>query len=334
MFDRPLDHQFIFSDNITPIILYPPSRHPILWLIRFNELFPFLLRSYKADLYLSTDGWMPLHTKVKTVNVIHDLNFEHYPQNLPFWYRQYYRYYFPRFARKSTRLATVSEFSKNDIVKKYKVNPEKIDVVYNGCNAKYKPIGPLQKDNTLWKYSGDHPYFVFVGSLHPRKNLTNLLKAFDIFKVNNNSDIRLLIVGEKRWWTEEINRVYENMLYRHEVTFTGRVDSVELNKIISSAIAMTYVSIFEGFGIPILEAFNCETPLITSNNTSMPEIAGNAALFVDPFSPESIAEAMEKIALNKNLRDELIAKGCIQRENFSWQKSADKLWNCIEKALE
>ena len=334
VFDRPFDHQFIFSDNITPIILYPPSRHPILWHIRFNELFPFLLRSYKADLYLSTDGWMPLHTKVKTVNVIHDLNFEHYPQNLPYWYRQYYRYYFPRFARKSTRLATVSEFSKNDIVKKYKVDPEKIDVVYNGCNEKFKPIGSLQKDNTQWKYSGDHPYFVFVGSLHPRKNLTNLFKAFDIFKVNNNSDIRLLIVGEKRWWTEEINRVYENMLYRHEVTFTGRVDSLELNKIISSALAMTYVSIFEGFGIPILEAFNCETPLITSNNTSMPEIAGDAALFVDPFSPESIAEAMEKIALNKSLREELIAKGSIQRENFSWQKSADKLWNCVEKALE
>jgi glycosyltransferase involved in cell wall biosynthesis len=334
VFDRPFDHQFVFSENVRPVILYPPSRHPFLWQLRFDILFPSLLRKYKADLYLSTDGWMPLFTKVKTVNVIHDLNFEHFPDNLPFWYRQYYRFYFPRFARKSTRLATVSEFSKNDIVSRYKVSRDKIDVVYNGCNENYRPTGPLQIDNTRWKYTNHEPYFVFVGSLHPRKNLINLFKAFDIFKARNSNSIKLLIVGEKRWWTEKINRVYQNMLYRHEVVFTGRVDPVELNKIIGSALAMTYVSFFEGFGIPIVEAFNCETPLITSNTTSMPEIAGDAAILVNPISADSIAEAMAKIAFDEKLRKELIAKGRIRREDFSWQKSADKLWNCIEKAVE
>lgn len=334
VFDRPFDHQFIFSDNIKPVILYPTSRHPFLWHVRFDLLFPFLLQKHKADLYLSTDGWMPLHTKVKTVNVIHDLNFEHFPENLPFWYRLYYRYYFPRFARKSTRLATVSEFSKNDIANIYKVSPDKIDVVYNGCNEKYKPIGPLQIDNTRWKYTHHQPYFVFVGSLHPRKNLINLFRAFDTFKAKNSSNIKLLIVGEKRWWTEKINRVYDHMLYRHEVLFTGRVDSMELNKIIGSALAMTYVSFFEGFGIPVLEAFYCETPLITSNTTSMPEIAGDAALLVNPFSADSIAEAMAKISSDENLRKDLIAKGRIRRENFSWQKSADKLWQCVDKVIE
>jgi glycosyltransferase involved in cell wall biosynthesis len=334
VFDRPFDHQFIFSDNITPVVLRPPSRHPFLWHVRFDELFPFLLKKHKADLYFSTDGWMPLYTKVKTVNVIHDLNFEHYPENLPFWYRRYYKHYFPRFARKSTRLATVSEFSKNDIVTKYNVGPEKIDVVYNGCNENYKPTGPLQIDNTRWKYTQDQPYFVFVGSLHPRKNLVNLFKAYDAFKAMTGSNVKLLIVGERRWWTEKINRVFEHMLYRHEVMFTGRVDSVELNKIIGSAVAMTYVSYFEGFGIPILEAFTCEIPLITSSTTSMPEIAGDAALYVNPFSHESIADAMVKIEADENLRKDLIAKGRIRREEFSWQKSADKLWQCVEKVME
>ena len=334
VFDRKWDKEFIFSNNVKPVILYPPSRHPVLWHLRFNELFPFLLLKHKADLYLSTDGWMPLHSSIKTVNVIHDINFEYYPKDLPFWYRNYYRYYFPRFARKATRLATVSEYSKADIVKRYNVSSEKIDVVYNGCNEKFRAISLLQKDSTRMEYSSNCNYFVFVGSLHPRKNLINLFKAFEIFKNTTSSNIKLLIVGEKRWWTDEINNTYENLKNKEDIVFTGRVDETKLNNIIGSALAMTYVSYFEGFGIPILEAFHCETPLITSNVTSMPEIAGGAALSVDPFSSESISSAMIQIATNESLRQNLIAKGRIQRQKFSWQKSSDFLWNCVEKAME
>ena len=334
VFDRKWDKEFIFSDNIKPLILYPPSRHPFLWQLRFDELFPFLLMKQKADLYLSTDGWMSLNTKVKTVNVIHDLNFECYPKDLPFWCRKYYQFYFPRFARKSTRLATVSEYSKSDIVNRYHIPVGKIDVVYNGCNEKYKATMPLQQDKIRWEYCFNQPYFVFVGSLHPRKNLINLFKAFDLFKTQSDTSIKLLIVGKKRWWTDEINLTFENMKHKEDVIFTGHVESDRLSDIIGSSLAMTYVSYFEGFGIPILEAFNCETPLITSNVTSMPEIAGDAALFVDPFSPESIANAMNQVAFNENLRKDLIAKGRIRRQDFSWQKSADLLWNCVEKAME
>jgi glycosyltransferase involved in cell wall biosynthesis len=333
VFDRKWNEEFIFSENVKPVILYPPSRHPFLWQLRFDILFPLLLHRYKADLYLSTDGWMPLFTGIKTVNVIHDLNFEYFPKDLPFWYRNYYRIYFPRFARKSTRLATVSEYSKADISKRYKVPAEKIDVVFNGCNEKYKAIDTLQQENTRKDFSFGKPYFVFVGSLHPRKNLVNLFKAFDIFKQTTCSNVKLLVVGEKRWWTEEINSTFENLTYKEDIVFTGRVNEEDMNRLISSALAMTYVSYFEGFGIPILEAFHCETPLITSNVTSMPEIAGDAALFIDPFSPESISNAMTQLATNEILRQELIAKGRIQKEKFSWQRSADLLWNCVEKVI-
>ena len=335
VFDRKWDDSFIFSKNVKPVILYPPSRHPILWHLRFNELFPFLLLKYKADLFLSTDGWMPLYTNVKTVNVIHDINFEYYPKDIPFWYRNYYKFYFPRFARKATRLATVSEYSKADISKRYNIPAEKIDVVYNGCNEKFSAIDSLQKDKTRLEFSNNCDYFVFVGSLHPRKNLINLFKAFDIFKNNiTDSKIKLLIVGEKRWWTEEINNTYENLNHKEDIIFTGRVNEEQLNRLIGSALAMTYVSYFEGFGIPIIEAYNCETPLITSNVTSMPEIAGDAALLIDPFLPESISNAMIQIATNESLRQTLIDKGRMQRQKFSWQRSADLLWKCIEKALD
>ena len=334
VFDRKWDDSFIFSKNVKPVILYPPSRHPILWHLRFNELFPFLLLKYKADLFLSTDGWMPLYTSIKTVDVIHDINFEYYPKDIPFWYRNYYKYYFPRFARKATRLATVSEYSKADISKRYNIPAEKIDVVYNGCNEKFRAIDSLQKNKTRLEFSNNCDYFVFVGSLHPRKNLINLFKAFDIFKNTiSDSKIKLLIVGEKRWWTEEINNTFENLNHKKDIIFTGRVNEEQLNRIIGSSLAMTYVSYFEGFGIPILEAFYCETPLITSSVTSMPEIAGGAALIIDPFLPESISNAMIQVASNESLRQTLIDKGRIQRQKFSWQKSADLLWKCIEKAI-
>lgn len=334
VFDRKWDNQFIFSDNIKPVILYPPSRHPFLWHLRFDYLFPILISKYKPDLFLSTDGWMPINTNVKTVNVIHDINFEYYPKDLPFWYRKYYRYYFPRFAKKATRLATVSEYSRSDIAKKYNIPENKIDVLYNGCSDNFFPIPKSEQENIRLKYSDNKPYFVFVGSIHPRKNLANLFKAFDLFKNQQLSSIKLLIVGEKRWWTEEMNLIFQNMFFKNDVVFTGRVDSTELNKIIGSAIAMTYVSYFEGFGIPILEAFNCGTPLITSNITSMPEIAGDAALFTDPFSPGSIADAMKKISNNEVLRNDLVQKGYKRKELYNWDKSASLLWNCIEKAVE
>ena len=124
------------------------------------------------------------------------------------------------------------------------------------------------------------------------------------------------------------------MGFNDDIIFSGRLSGEDLHKVIASALAMTYVSYFEGFGIPIIEAFNCNTPVITSNITSMPEVAGDAALLIDPFSVESISEAMKKIAFDKKIRSELIDKGKIRKLDFTWQKSADRLWNSIEKTFQ
>ena len=124
------------------------------------------------------------------------------------------------------------------------------------------------------------------------------------------------------------------MKHKEDVIFTDRVSTEELNKLISAAHAMAYVSLFEGFGIPLLEAMHCETAIITSNITSMPEIAKDAALLVDPYSVESITNAMLKISKDENLRQQLIEKGKIIRNDFSWQKTSELLWNCIEKAAK
>jgi glycosyltransferase involved in cell wall biosynthesis len=163
--------------------------------------------------------------------------------------------------------------------------------------------------------------------------LANLFRAFDKFKDVDKNSVKLIIVGSKKWWKGEIEDTYNSMKHKDEVILLGRVEPDELGKLLSSALALTYVSFFEGFGIPILESFYAETPVITSKTTSMPEVAGDAALLVDPFSIDEIAEAMNEISNNKDLRKQLIEKGKIRRNNFSWDLSANNLWNSIQKTI-
>jgi len=333
LFDRKFDDQFIFADNVKPMIVRPQARHPFLYFIWFELSIPWILRKIKADLFLSPDGYISLRSDLKSIAVFHDLNFEHYPEDLPWLERNYYRFFFPRFARKANRIATVSEFSKKDIVDCYSVDHKKIDVVYNGANELYSPVSPSIQTDTRNQFSNGHPYFLFIGALHPRKNLCNLFKAFDEFKSSSNSDTKLLIVGAKKWWTSEIRNTYDSLKHHNDVVFTGRLSAEALQQVLGSALALTYISYFEGFGIPIIEAFRAEVPVITSNVTSMPEVAHDAALIIDPFSVADIKDAMIRIAEDPKLRHELINKGKKRRKDFSWDKSAENLWNCIEKTL-
>ncbi len=333
IFDRPFHEEFIFSSNVKAIVIGPQARHPVLYYIWFELSVRYILKKIKADLFLSPDGYLSLSTKVPSVVVFHDLNFEHYPADLPRAERWYYRTFFNKYARKARRIATVSEFSRADIVKQYGIDPALIDVVYNGANEYYTPVDAKTKHDTLARFTKGRPCFLFVGALHPRKNLVNLFRAFDIFKVTDTSDSMLLIAGARKWWTGEIEKVYEGMKFSQCVVFTGRLESKEMRDVLGSATALTYVSYFEGFGIPIVEAFRCGTPVVTSNVTSMPEIAGNAALLVDPFNPNEIAAAMSRIATDQPLRQQLISTGFERAEVFTWDKSAERLWQTIEKVM-
>ncbi|MCC6690674.1 MAG: glycosyltransferase family 4 protein [Bacteroidia bacterium] len=332
-FDREFDEEFLFAENVTPIILSPQARHPFLYYIWFEYSIAHLLRDLKPDLFLSPDGYLSLNSKTKQLAVIHDINFKHYPNDLPFFERKYYNYFFPKYAQKAARIATVSQFSKKDIVTEFGIDAEKIDVVYDGVNEIFSPVTLLERQAVKQKYTGGADYFVFVGALHPRKNIVRLFKAYDEFRKSHTNNVKLLVVGKKMWWTDEIENTYENMSFKTDVHFTGRLLPEELSRVIASSIALTYVTYFEGFGIPILEGFRCETAVITSNVTSMPEVAGDAALLVDPFSVESIKGAMLLLANDEPLRQSFIEKGKLQRQQFSWNRTARLLWESIEKAV-
>ncbi|MGC8866237.1 MAG: glycosyltransferase family 4 protein [Bacteroidales bacterium] len=333
VFDRPYHPSYIYGSNVTPLVAFPPARHPVLFLIWFEISLPRIIMRYKPDLFFSPDGYISLSTQIPTLAVIHDLNFEHRPGDLPFFARNYYRFFFKRFARKAQRIATVSEFSRQDIAILYGIDHQAIDVVYNGASDSYRPLSLEEIQHVRNNYSGGEPYFLFVGSLHPRKNLAHLFAAFDIFKTRTESKVKLLIAGGRQWWTRELQQALDGMIFKKEVIFTGRVSEEMLPRITASAFALTYVSYFEGFGIPIIEAMQSGVPVITSNVTSMPEVAGDAALLADPYDPDSIATAMEKMWKDAPLRQQLIEKGFERARHFTWDRSAALLWESIEKTM-
>ena len=264
---------------------------------------------------------------------MHDLNFEHYPEDTPLLARKFYRKYFPLYAKKAIRIATVSEFTKKDITEQYGIAANGIDVVGNGANTLFAPSTEEDKINTRKKYSSGCPYFLYVGALHPRKNIPVLLKAFDEFRKEFSSTIKLIIAGGKMWKNEQLEEVYDSMQFRDEVIFTGRLSTDELKDVLASAMALSYIPYFEGFGIPIVEAMYSGVPVITSNVTAMPEVAGEAALLVDPRSVDSVKDAMMRIVKDEKLRKELILKGEIRKKDFSWDRTAELLWKCILKTV-
>ena len=333
LFDRQFSDEFIFSDNITPLMLFPPTRHPFLTEFYFRKILPPVLKKIKADIFFSPDGWVPIKTDIPVHTVIHDLNFEHFPEFLPQYALRHYKKCFPKYAHKATRIATVSEYTKQDLHKTYNIPLEKIDVVYNGANEIYSPIPEKEQQEVKNKYANSEDYFIFVSSIHPRKNLENTLTAFYKFKEKTGSNAKFIIVGSVMFKSNSVNKALNSSSHKKDVIFLGHIDTSTLHKLLASAIALLYVSFFEGFGIPIVEAMKCGTPVITSNVTSMPEVAGNAAITVNPHKPDEIALAMEKIFSDNILREKLIKLGIERSKNFSWEKSANLLWKSINKVL-
>jgi glycosyltransferase involved in cell wall biosynthesis len=331
LFDRAFDAQFIFNENVRPLVGGPPSRHPVLWYWWFQFTIPRLLKKSAANLFISPDGYLPTKPSIPSIPVIHDINFHHQKDNLDRIAGAYMRHYFPLFARAGARVATVSEYSKNDIAETYQVPKDKIDVVYNGVGDFFKVIGAKKRQSMRNKLSDGKPYFVFVGALNPRKNIDGMLAAYQIYR-QRGGQAHFVVVGNKMLWNESLKRSIEEHPYQSDIHFTGRLEGEALNEVLGAAQALAFVSHFEGFGIPILEAFKSEVPVITANNSSMPEVSGDAALLCDSRDPQNIAEAYLKTD-RAETRKTLIEKGLQQVKHFNWERSADMMWASIEKTI-
>ncbi len=334
LFDRPFDPKFIPAENVEGVVVAPPARHAILWWWWFEMAIPSVLKRHKIDVFLSPDSYCSLRSKVPTVMVCHDIAFCHYPEQVPFHGRVFYRHYVPKYLQRAERIISVSEFTKQDIIRTYQTSEAKIAVACNGVRSVFRTLNEAEKKGVREKYSQGQDYFFYLGSVHPRKNIARLIQAFDQFKVKNPSPIKLLIGGRLAWQTTAIEQALTNAQHRADIHLLGYLDEEQLSAVLGAALALTYPSLFEGFGVPLLEAMHAEVPILTSNSSSLPEVAGDAAILVEPKDVKSISEGMRALYNSPTTRNSLVEKGRWQRQKFSWRKAASIIWDNILQAYQ
>lgn len=333
IFDRKYSEKFIFGANVQPLVAFPPARHPFLYYAFFEWAVPRILKREKSDVFFSPDGFLSLRTQVPTVMVEHDIAYKHFPEQIDLLTRKYYQYFVPKYLAKAQKVLTVSEFSKKDMVESLGIYKDKINVVYTGANPLYKPLSDIEISETRSQFSQGNPYFLYVGSIHPRKNIPRLIRAFDIFKSRTQAPHKLLLAGRMAWQTGEVSETLKGLENPDSVVFLGYTGMDVLPKIVGAAYALAYPSLFEGFGIPIIESLQCGVPVLTSLTSSMPEAAGEGGLLVDPYSVEAIAEGLIRLYQDPVLYQQCAQKGLMHAQNFSWDKTALAVWEAIAEIL-
>ena len=332
--DRPYESPVVLSNNIHLIVVPPKARHPILWHYWYNVKVPLLLKKIKASLFISPDGFCSLTTKVPQITIIHDLAFLQYPKAIKKSHLYYYNTFTPKFIKKSKAIITVSEYSKMAIMEKYGTENNKINIVYNAAHKVYKPLAWQEHFAVKQQYTSGNEYFVCVCSIHPRKNIISLLKAFSIFKKWQKTNHQLVLIGRLAWKNNAFTQLLQTYKYKDDVILLGHLQPAAIAPLVAASYCAIYPSLYEGFGVPILEAMQCQVPIITSNCTGMLEAGGNAALYANPNDVEDIAAKMQQIYKDETLRNEHIQKGIAHVENFSWDSSALKMCTIINETIK
>jgi len=321
--------------HLTTPLSYKPWRLSVLLAhivqITQDSLFP------TVDIFHATDHLLPRFAQVKSVFTLHDLIFLFHPETHKPLNRWFLTLMMPRFLRVADAIIAVSECTKRDAVRCYGVPEEKITVIYEGVNPRFCPAGPEAVAAVRQKYGLPEHFILYVGTIEPRKNLSALLEAFVALQnrlaTRDAAALRLVFVGKKGWLYEGFFRRLRELGLEDRAFFTGYVPDEDLPAIYSAADLFVFPSLYEGFGLPVLEAMACGTPVICSDTSSLPEVAGDAALMVPPTDVRALAEAMERMLCDAQMRTTLREKGLAWVRRFTWEKTAQQTVS-VYKGLE
>lgn len=271
--------------------------------------------------------------KIKVITVVHDLVALLFPakhNRKAVWME---KFFIKKAIKKSALICAVSKNTKKDLVKKIKCDEKKIHILHNAASEIFKQISTEKLAETIKKTDFPQHFILITGTLEPRKNITSLIKAFAQIS-KKFSKHKLLIAGKKGWYYDEIFKTVKDLELEGKVEFLGYVSDEDLITLYNLAEVFVYPSLYEGFGIPPIEAMQCGCPVVTSNTSSLPEVVSDAALQVEPNNIEKMAYEIESLLKDKKLRQKMIARGFKQAMKFSWQKSAKKALELFEKALQ
>ena len=303
------------------------------------------MQSAPPDVLFVPSHVLPVVHPRRCVVTVHDLGYHYYPEAHTLFQNAYLRWSTRYNARTATRVLADSEATRKDLLRYYGISEERIVVVYPGRDETLVPVKDPQALNAVRaRYGLSAPYFLYVGTLHPRKNLVRLVNAFaaltsadrarsepaDLGRADRMSEPQLVLAGQKGWLSEEIFAQVRKLGLEDRVILTGYVPDADLTGLLSGALAFVFPSLYEGFGLPVLEAMACGTPVICSSVSSLPEVGGDAALQIDPLDTEALAEAMHQVITDVGLRTTLVERGYEQVQRFSWQRSAGQVLQVLE----
>ncbi|MCU0481823.1 MAG: glycosyltransferase family 4 protein [Anaerolineae bacterium] len=322
--------------QLAPNFTYKPSRITPKWWARIwhRAQIPYAIENIigGVDIFHATDFVLPpLRKKTKSIVTIHDLSYIRVPETASPSLKAYLDGVVPRSLQRATHIHAVSEMTRQDLMNLYHIPPEKISVIFNAVESHFKPTTPSAE--IFAKYQIPNvPYIITVGTVQPRKNYSRLVKA--LAQLRFKHDIHLVVVGGRGWLEDEFYATIRDTKMIDYVHLTGFVSDEDLPALYTGAVAMAFPSLYEGFGIPILEAMACGIPVVSSNTSSLPEVADDATLLIDPYSIEEIHNALEKVITDQNLREILIQRGFKQAKKFTWEQSAHQLLGLYRQLLE
>jgi glycosyltransferase involved in cell wall biosynthesis len=330
-----LEHPAMFEyPNIRVVEVRGASRPAAQALWRQSAL-PRRIRELGVDVFHFPSFIASLTSHLPSVLTVHDLCFSLYPETFPILRRFYYRRVIPQSARHCSSIIADSEATRRDILKNFRMDDGSVRTVHLGVDPVrfYHVTDGAERNRLRSRYALPEHYILYVGTLEPRKNITRLIRAFDYGIVSKGFPHHLVIAGRRGWLFDQIFREVNALNLSDRVRFPGFVERSDLAALYSMARAFAYPSLYEGFGLPCLEAMSCGTPVIASNASSLPEILGEDALLVDPFSVDSIADALQKVCSDEAIHKDFSERGPRRASRFSWMSTARKTAEVYARTL-